>query len=153
MKNTLQSAMTGALAGAAATIPMSAVMYASKRAGLMGEYPPVVITDTALESAGVHPDKDTEEVAAGIAHLGFGAAAGAIFGILRSELDLPGSSELQGILFGLGVYTVSYAGWIPAMNILPEPDHDRPGRQPSMAAAHVVYGAVLGGLVGRLASR
>ena len=47
------------------------------------------------------------------------------------------SETVQGIGFGLLVYTVSYAGFIPALNILPSPPDDRPGRQPAMIAAHV----------------
>lgn len=149
MKTVLKSAIEGAVAGAAATVPMSAVMYGSMRAGLMGEYPPVVIADAALDAAGAHRDHETDELVATVAHLGFGAVAGAIFGLVR-QARLPGSPELQGILFGLGVYAVSYNGWIPALHILPEPEDDRPGRQPSMVAAHVVFGAVLGSLVGRI---
>ena len=47
---------------------------------------------------------------------------------------------------GEAVYAVSYAGWVPALGALPPADRDRPSRQLVMAAAHLVYGAVLGAL-------
>lgn len=146
MNETIEAALEGALAGAVATVPMSAVMYAAKRAGLMGQYPPVVIADAVLDALGVRRDEETDEVVATIAHLGFGAAAGALYGAARRHADLPIPAWCEGIGFGLLVYAVSYNGWIPAVRILPEPEHDRPGRQPSMAVAHVIYGAVLGAL-------
>jgi hypothetical protein len=42
------------------------------------------------------------------------------------------------------VWLGSYAGWIPALDLLPPPDRDRRGRPPSMIVAHWVYGAALG---------
>ena len=54
---------------------------------------------------------------------------------------------LVGAVYGLGVWAVSYKGWIPALGILPPPERDRPGRPVIMVAAHVVYGLVLGALV------
>ena len=54
---------------------------------------------------------------------------------------------LVGVVYGLGVWAVSYKGWIPALGILPPPERDQPGRPVIMVAAHVVYGLVLGALV------
>jgi hypothetical protein len=149
MGRNLDAVLDGALAGAAATIPMSALMYAAKKAGLMGEYPPEIIAEKSLDTAGIRSGEDVNDAAATAAHLGFGASAGALFGVLHRRMELPVLPVVQGIGYGLLVYAVSYNGWIPALHIMPEPEHDRPGRQPSMVAAHVVYGAVLGALVAR----
>lgn len=146
----LNALMEGAVAGAIATLPMSAVMYAAREKGWMGEYPPEVIARDALETVDIRPNDGVNDAVATVAHLGFGATAGALFGLLHKELDLPLPRLAQGVAYGLLVYAASYDGWIPAMRIMPEPEEDRPGRQPSMIAAHVVYGAVLGAL---LASR
>ena len=54
---------------------------------------------------------------------------------------------ILGVLFGLGIYGVSYKGWIPALGILPPPEDDRPGRPAVMIAAHIVYGLTLGWLI------
>lgn len=149
MTRDLDVALKGALAGAVATVPMSVVMYAARKAGLMGEYPPEIIAEKSLDALGVHEGEDVNEVAATVAHLGFGASAGALFGVLLGRTELPLPTVAQGIGYGLFVYAVSYDGWIPALHVIPAPEDDRPGRQPSMVAAHVVYGAVLGALLAR----
>lgn len=147
MDRALNTALEGAVAGAIATLPMSAVMYASKQAGLMGEYPPEIIADKGLQTAGVPPDRDVNDATATVAHVAFGAGAGTLFALLRRQTRLGVPAVVEGIGFGLLVYAVSYNGWIPAVHIMPPPEHDRPGRQPSLVAAHVVYGAVLGALL------
>jgi hypothetical protein len=84
-------------------------------------------------------------VLAPFAHLAFGGAAGALYGLIRSRIRrLPG--PVLGAGFGLAVWTISYAGWIPAAGILPPPHEDRPGRPIVMVGAHLVYGGVLGAL-------
>lgn len=149
MTRDLDAALTGALAGAAATLPVSALMYAAREAGLMGEHPPEIIAEKSLDSLGVHEGGDANDAAATVAHLGFGASAGALFGLLLGRTELPVPAVAQGIGYGLLVYAASYDGWIPALHVMPAPGDDRPGRQPSMVAAHVVYGAVLGMLLAR----
>jgi hypothetical protein len=126
---------------------MSAVMVAGDRGGLMGEPPPTLIARTTLRKAGVDRPSEAAGILAPLAHLGFGTAAGAAFGILaRSVPRVP--SRLLGVVFGLAIWAVSYKGWIPALGILPPPEDDRPGRPAVMIAAHVIYGLVLGSLVG-----
>ncbi len=149
MSRAVSAAWNGALAGAIATVPMSAVMFAAKQLGLMGQYPPEIIAEKSLDAAGIHQGEDVNDAVATAAHLGFGASAGALFGLLHRRMELPVPPVVQGIGYGLLVYSVSYNGWIPAIHIMPAPEDDRPGRQPSMIAAHVVYGAVLGQLAAR----
>jgi hypothetical protein len=150
VNGTLHSALDGALAGAAATLPMSAVMAAADSAGLMGKQPPEVIVEKGMHRSGIHASEPAEDTVTLAAHFGFGAAAGALFGLLNRGVAHRRSIWVaEGIAFGLVVYAVSYKGWIPALNILPQPEHDRPGRQPSMIAAHVVFGAALGALLSR----
>ncbi len=127
--------------GAIATAAMSAVMVAGDKAGFLGEPPPTTITREALRDADAdHPA--TIAIVAPAAHLAFGALGGALFVVLRRLL--PGPGWLLGILYGLAIWAVSYRGWIPALGILPPPEHDRPGRPAVMVAAHVVYGLMLG---------
>jgi len=150
VNGTLHSALDGALAGAASTLPMSAVMAAADSAGLMGEHPPEVIVEKGMRRSGVHADEGTTDSLTLVAHFGFGAGAGALFGLLNRGVRHRTSAWVaQGIAYGLIVYAVSYKGWIPSLHILPQPEHDRPGRQPSMIAAHVVFGAALGALLSR----
>lgn len=146
MNPNLSAALHGAMSGAAATLPMTAVMLAAQSAGLMGKQPPELIAENAFEAAGVRPSERVSNIAGSAAHIAFGMAAGAIFELLHRRLDLPVPPVVRGIGYGLLVYTVSYEGWVPALTVMPSPEHDRPGRQPSMVAAHIVYGATLGAL-------
>jgi hypothetical protein len=138
------TAARGAGAGTAATIAMSAVMLAADKLGLHAEQPPEAIVESALDAADVDRSEHTENALASVAHLGFGASMGAAYALLRRLTRTPGPEPLHGVGWGLAVYGASYAGWIPALGILPRPDRDRSDRQGMMVAAHVVYGFVLG---------
>jgi hypothetical protein len=143
MRDTLHAGLTGAVAGAIATAPMSAVMLAAERTGLLGRQPPEAIVQRALDAANAKPRSAAVRAAAVTTHFAFGAAGGAAYAFLDNEDDSLPLAVAKGVGFGLAMYAVSYAGWIPAMHILPKPARDRKGRQPSIAVAHVVYGAAL----------
>lgn len=132
------------MAGALATIPMTAVMVAAQRLGLMGRQPPEKITDAMLDRIDVSPPREQRRGLAALAHLGFGAAAGALFAALRAGRPSPGRAMLEGAAYGTAVWTGSYAGWVPALGIMPAPEDDRRGRPASMVLAHWIYGATLG---------
>jgi len=139
----------GAVAGGLATIAMTGVMFAAQRAGLMGEMPPEKVTRRLLHRLGWgSPRRETQDLLSSLAHLGFGAAAGSLFGALERGLRVPGPPVLAGMVFGSGVWFVSYVGLLPALGLMPPPREDRPGRPQAMLLAHLVYGAVLGALVG-----
>lgn len=141
----------GALAGTAATLAMSVVMLAAQRAGLMGRLPPRQITEATIDAV-PKVEAPTEESINALsvgAHLGFGAAAGALFAVVYQMVRSARPAPLAGMIFGFAVWAVSYVGWIPALGIMPPPQRDRPGRPESMLVAHLVYGLVLGTLVGR----
>ena len=150
MNGTLSALLEGAVAGGIATLPMSGVMLAAGSAGLMGQQPPERISEAALDAVGVErPSEAVAKTATAAAHLGFGIAMGAAFALVQQQLRPRTPPVVNGIGFGLAVWALSYGGWVPALGILPRPEHDRPGRPESMVAAHVVYGAALGALVGR----
>lgn len=125
---------------------MSAVMFASQRLGGMGEQPPERIVEEAASAAGTGCGETQENATASAAHLAFGAAVGAMLAALQARFRF-GHGVGPGIVHGLAVYTASYAGWIPALGILPFPTRDSNGRVFTMLAGHVVYGAVLGHLL------
>jgi hypothetical protein len=148
MRNFARSIVLGACAGGLATVAMSAVMKMAERLGLMGKQPPEEITESALAAADVEPANAPTKALAVVAHLGFGGLAGALYGCAQ-WVRPPRFPVARGIGFGLLVWTVSYRGWVPALRIMPPPERDRPGRPESMVAAHVVYGAALGRILGR----
>lgn len=140
------SAVGGIVAGLGATAVMSVAMLAARRAGLSGRLPPAKIAEEVVEEVTDRPPTDEEEQAvATISHFGFGAAAGAAFGVAAAVVR-PASSlatTALGIAFASAVYLVSYQGWVPALGILPPASRDRRGRVATMVAAHWIYGAVL----------
>jgi hypothetical protein len=148
--NAWPPSVAGAAEGAAATLAMSAVMLAARRAGWLGEPPPRRIVRLALRRAGAAPRREgTKDVLGAVTHLAFGAAAGALFEAGWARQGRRGAGPLAGAAFGAAVWLVSYAGWIPALRILPPPQRDRPGRPGWMLLAHLVYGAALGALADR----
>lgn len=138
--------VAGALGGLVATVPMSAGMLAAQQAGVLGVQPPKRLVRTLLPGGGPHKEREGEDAIATVAHLGFGVAGGAVYGLLVPRRVVGVTS---GILYGLAVWAVSYQGWVPAIGAMPPADRDRPGRPATMVAVHVVYGAVLGGIVRR----
>lgn len=145
-----RTAVAGAGAGVLATAAMSVPMLVAGDRGNMGEQPPKRIVRTVLGRAG-GPDasEETQDLAASLAHLAFGACGGATFALVHRVLHLPLPATVQGVAFGLGVWAASYKGWIPALGALPDADDDRSDRRRTMIGAHVVYGAVVGALSGR----
>jgi hypothetical protein len=148
-RNSMRSLFTGAADGAVATLAMSGVMFGAQRAGWLGEMPPRKITRHALRRAGAREGRRTKDALGALAHVAFGAAAGSLFEGLHATWGRRGVGPVRGAAFGVAVWLVSYAGWVPWLRILPPPQRDDPGRQASMLLAHLVYGAVLGGLADR----
>lgn len=125
----------GALAGMAATLPMTIAMrrlHARLPAAQRYPLPPREIT-AKLPLLGLTPPTATL-----LHHFAYGGAAGAIFGLLP-----PRHARLAGPFFGVGVWVASYLGWIPLMGILrPATVHPAP-RNTLMLAVHLVWGAGL----------
>jgi len=148
----IRSAAVGAGAGIGATVVMSALMLAGRRAGLTGELPPERIAREAVQATTGRAARPGEEHAiATIGHFGFGAVAGALYGILtRESRGGAAAGARSGIVFATAIWLISYQGWVPGLHILPPASRDRPGRVATMIAAHWVYGAILGIATNRL---
>jgi hypothetical protein len=139
-------AVGGAVRGTVATVAMTVPMLLAPDE-VMGRRPPKRVTVGILGRLGLDPgDEGERNLASTLAHLGFGASMGALFAVARARLHPPGPAVLHGVAYGVVVYLASYKGWVPALGVLPPPEHDHPARQQVIALAHVVYGAVLGAL-------
>jgi putative membrane protein len=149
-EETMETLGRGALAGLAATVPMTDVIGVGRAAGLMGTPPPVEITENAAEQAGGDPDRQSPEFQAAwlAAHIGYGAACGVIFSAIRPLL--PRSDLAAGLLFGGAVWGVSYIGLMPSLNLYPSAEDDSNQRQAVMIAAHAVFGTALASFEHRL---
>jgi len=145
----------GAAAGALATAAMTAVMLGAKQAGLTGELPPERIARRATDAIPGEPLEDHKQDAiAWLAHFGFGAVAGSLFGLLTTrtsaERESPAIPAVKGTIYATLIWLVSYQGWVPALGFMPPASVDRRGRVAMMLVAHWVYGATLGVLATHL---
>lgn len=133
----------GAADGIGATFAMTGWMQAGQLFSRHGEQPPKRLVRGLGRRAGIpsRPHRPGTLLATGAAHRGLDASSVRSTGPSRVAL------ANGGVIFGLAVMVVSYAGWIPALVILPPPHTDVPGRAWTILTAHVVYG---GGWAARL---
>ena len=154
MTDPLQRILAGSVAGLVATVPMTAVMtrlHAKLPQHEKEPLPPRKITEEMTSVAGIDDDLSEQEMT-GLTilnHFGYGAGVGALYAALP---DVPGPlpNAVRGVVFGLGVWTVSYLGWLPARGSRAAAEKETPRRNGLMIAAHVVWGASLGMLVGAM---
>jgi hypothetical protein len=128
-------ALLGVLAGVAATMTMTATMrrlHAVLPDDERYPLPPREIVDRSVPAV----DERRARSRTMLAHFGFGGLTGALFALLPAIRG-------GGIAYGLGVWALSYLGWIPAARIL-TPAHRHPLRRNLlMIAAHIVWGLTL----------
>jgi uncharacterized membrane protein YagU involved in acid resistance len=122
-------------------------MLGAKRAGFVGGMPPEKVTSKLLHRAGIEHTRAQQDALATVLHFGFGATAGAAFGVLAPRSLI--ARVPAGLTYGVAIWGVSYMGWMPALGIMPPPERDRRDRQAVMLAAHLVYGTTLALMVGR----
>ena len=143
-------AVSGAIAGIAGTLAMSALMLPAGRVGLLGAQPPRLVADRAIAATGAGADVEAGDrgILAAIVHLAVGAMGGAGLGIVDAVVTPRAAhvatGALLGTAYGLALWALNYVALAPALRILPPPTRDRPGRPPVMLAAHVVYGLTTG---------
>jgi putative membrane protein len=70
--------------------------------------------------------------------LAYGGLCSAVYSSL-----LPSAPPVAGLGDGMAVWTVSYGGLLPALDLYPSPRRDRPSRTAVMLAAHAVFGVAL----------
>lgn len=127
--------MSGAASGLLATLVMSGGFLAAQRAGIIGKLPPELIVERVSPAL---PARRKRALAVA-AHLGYGMAAGSLFGLLRAK-SLP-----SGLAYGLLVWAASYEAWVPAADILPPAHRDNRPRALTILGAHLLYGLALAG--------
>ena len=149
----MQTLVRGAVAGLAATVPMTAVIGAGRAAGFLRTPPPVEITENLAEQVGEDPDRRSPAFQVGwlSAHVGYGAACGAVYALMRPLL--PRSDVAAGLLFGGAVWSISYMSVMPSLNLYPAAKDDSRWRQAVMIAAHAVFGTSLASIDSQLRER
>jgi putative membrane protein len=107
--------------------------------------PPRQITMRLAADADTHPERWPETVRKGataVSHLAYGVGAAAGYGVMAHRL--PGDTITRGTAFGLALWGVSYAGWLPATGVRRPPTAQPSRVEALMIAVHLVYGVTLG---------
>jgi hypothetical protein len=142
--------LSGFVAGLTATAPMTAAMIAMHRKLPVHQrypLPPRRITMAVAKKLGAKKYLD-EEHRTGLtllAHFGYGAAVGGLFGLVAPQQL--SKSIPAGIGYGLLVWAGSYLGLLPALDLHRPATREPDKRNGLMIAAHVVWGAAAGALV------
>jgi hypothetical protein len=141
--------VSGALAGFGATVPMTVAMVAMYRnlpPHQRYPLPPRRITMRAAEKTRTkhHLDETHRTALTLLAHFGYGAAVGGIFGLMaprQMSRSIP-----AGIGYGLLVWAGSYLGLLPALRLHRPATREPDERNALMVAAHILWGAAAGAL-------
>ena len=146
--------LLGALAGLAATGPMTLAMkLMHKQLPPQEKYPlpPRQVMEGMAEAAGVDErlDEEEKETATWASHFAYGTLCGAAYGALSGRVGNYGA--LAGAGFGVAVWAGSYLGWLPAAGILSPATEHPPRRNALMITAHVVWGVTEGLIMQSLA--
>jgi uncharacterized membrane protein YagU involved in acid resistance len=139
--------LRGAVAGAVATGVMTVVMTRVAPALLPASaqlpvFPPRRVVQRGEELAG-DPNALTEreeDRVTMVTHYGYGSAAGAVYALLRARVMPPGAGALAGAAYGLAVWAVGYAGWLPLAGIRQSTVRDRPRRWLNPILSHLAFG-------------
>ncbi|HSK70605.1 MAG TPA: DUF1440 domain-containing protein [Pyrinomonadaceae bacterium] len=149
--------LAGAIAGTAATVPMTMLMlYLHKQIPKKERrvLPPKQITVKVAKEAGADElvdEKGKRNLVSLVNHFSYGAAMAALYASFAPNIDLP--PAIKGTAYGLAVWAGSYQGWLPLFDIR-EPATERPNSENAMMiASHIVWGAVMGVMVEGLSDR
>lgn len=105
-----------------------------------------------------------ETSAAALAHIGYGAAMGAAYGVLggaaggrghswAGELGRAAGPSAAGALWGVAVWAVGYQGWMPAVGVRRATTDHPPRQWPLPIANHVLFGVVVAHVFDRTRAR
>lgn len=149
--NFLVRAASGTVAGAAATVVLTALRKTLARAGIVGETAPEQVVKR-LDELGLLDgwSPQARRALAVAAHVAYGCAIGASFGALRKETGDRGEEASMGAALGLLGWAANWAGVLPITGV-----HSPPWRQHTPKVLlpvldHAVFGAAWGLVYRRL---
>jgi uncharacterized membrane protein YagU involved in acid resistance len=143
--------LAGGFVGTAAMTVVMELMFRLLPRHQRAPLPPRQITSRLAGRSGLSRYLDEDDIFAAtlLAHFGYGSLGGAIYTLVAERLLLRAS--VKGSLFGLVVWTGSYYGWVPALQLLPPASQWPRSRKILMVVAHLVWGATLAVSSSRLA--
>ena len=103
--------------------------------------PPREITEKITELVDIKKELDDEDLTSltYASHFSYGAAVGIGYGFMESKLSYP--PVIKGIGYGIFVWSASYLGLLPALNILTPATQHPKSRNALMIGAHIIWGA------------
>lgn len=143
MRNLLPRAAAAGLVATAVMTPVQLVGMRLIPRSLRDRWMPHHVFTGVAHKLGLerHLDDDQKNALAVVAHFAYGAAFGVVYALWRQR---SGATLASGVVFGLGVWAVSYAGYLPASGLTPPAERHDSYSMARLAAAHAVYGATLG---------
>ncbi len=133
---------TGAVWGVGATVVMAAVMIAGVATGVSPMPRPIPVALVA-RTLGMLPMPALLGLGL-LAHLSYGAGAGAVFAGLTRR-----ASVLTGLVYGVALWLLMDLVWLPYLGWGLFGTSITPAIAVATLGLHLVYGATLGGLLGR----
>jgi uncharacterized membrane protein YagU involved in acid resistance len=104
--------------------------------------PEEIATVAEIKVCGVRLNNAQHIVWTYLSHYGYGMILAVIYSRLAKRL--PFTAAINGISYGLTVWTISYLGWLPAFHVLRSATKFPSARRTLMIVAHIVWGMVLG---------
>lgn len=103
--------------------------------------PPEVLANKLAGELATRPLTGSETAAAAqTIHWGFGAAVGAMYGVVAEYF--PAATDKDGASFGMALATLTHEGALPAMGLAAAVADQTTREQASEMASHVVFGVV-----------
>lgn len=142
MKSPRSLLVHGALAGALGAATMTVLRMMAHRAGWLEAMVPQAVEVWAKDKAGLDWPRraETHHVADQLLHLGYGAAAGAAYGLTAAATQ-KGSNPSRAIELGTALWVLGSFVLFPALKIARPPWRAKPREEAINLAAHLLYGA------------
>lgn len=138
----VQTFMRGFVAGFTGTVAMTAVITVEVLTGLMREEPaPETVSAHAEEAVGLreHLPEPAFQVSWLMQHFGYGTNGGVGYALARRFLPVE-QPVLAGMMYGIALYLIGYAGWLPVLHLYPLPQRNPRRKVAMLVAEHLVYG-------------
>jgi uncharacterized membrane protein YagU involved in acid resistance len=147
MRNQINGAVWGALAGVAGGLAMTGMVHkVAPRVIPEDMQPDEFVPKKAVEWAeekvnGQDTLSESQEMKVAMGgHLAYSALAGSLYGLARQHVadDIP--APVAGALFGVAVWGLSFEGWMPAVGIMERTTDQPPKKWPAPVMGHIIYG-------------
>lgn len=138
----------GAVGGLAGTFALQALMTATGKAAPQttppirqdpGEFMVERAESLLPESTREHIPEAVETAAAGALAVGYGLTFGSLYAAIQPK---GGDALKDGAILGAACWAAGYAGWLPALGLMPPVWRQRPPQAVAPFVEHLAYGIV-----------